>query len=330
MQHREDQPPAYSRPSLLSTEQQEAAARASAQARQAAQAADSAALKAEQDKRSKKGWLAGGAVVLALCAGGAAWMVLDAGKPAELSVAAARTNAATPDAATAAATPDAATAAATHDAATAAATLDAAALKPAASATPAGAESDVSAAAILAHGAAAPTATKEKSLKDMLDAPRTAAEELDQLLASSPPENPSDTPPLLLKGEARAPAKPAAREQKAVLAKEGAKKAVPLAKAAPAKAVPVKTAPVKTAPAKAAPAKAAPADDASLLAALKAHSKEGGTAKASNAGSAPTSLKQCKQLNAAQAEQCRVRLCAGSAKDDPQCRSLRVAKPEAD
>ncbi|NHZ43705.1 hypothetical protein [Massilia aquatica] len=296
MQHREDQPPAYSRPSLLSTEQQEAAARASAQARQAAQAADSAALKADQDRRSKKGWLAGGAVVLALCAGGAGWMVLDAGKPAELTVAAARTEAAN------------------HDAAT----PDAAALKPAAFATPAESGSDVSAAAILEHGAAPPAAAKGKSLKDMLDAPRTAAEELDQLLASSPPETAADSAshsaphsasgsaPFLLKGDA----KPAPREQKAALAKEGVKKSVPLAKAVPAKA--------------------APADDASLLAALKAHSKEGGAAKASNTGAAPTSLKQCKQLNAAQAEQCRVRLCAGSAKDDPQCRSLRAAKPEAD
>ncbi|UOD29954.1 hypothetical protein INH39_32140 [Massilia violaceinigra] len=305
MQHREDQPPAYSRPSLLSIEQQEAAARASAQARQAAQAADSAALKADQDRRSKKGWLAGGAVVLALCAGGAGWMVLDAGKPAELTVAAARPEAAS------------------HDAAT----TDAAALKPAASATPAGSGSDVSAAAILEHGAAPPAAAKGKSLKDMLDAPRTAAEELDQLLASSPPETAPDSAshsashsgsgsaPFLLKGDAKAPPKPAPREQKAALAKEGVKKAVPLAKAVPVKAV---------------PAKAAPADDASLLAALKAHSKEGGAAKAANTGAAPTSLKQCKQLNAAQAEQCRVRLCAGSAKDDPQCRSLRAAKPEAD
>ena len=305
MQHREDQPPAYSRPSLLSTEQQEAAARASAQARDAKQAADSAALKAEQDKRSKKGWLAGGAVVLALCAGGAGWMVLDAGKPAGLTVAAARTEAAN------------------HDAGA----PDAAALKPAASATPAESGSDVSAAAILEHGAA-PPAAKGKSLKDMLDAPRTAAEELDQLLASSPPETAPEsapgsapaTAPFLLKGDAKAPPKPAPREQKATLAKEGAKKSVPLAKAAPAKALPVKVA----------PAKAAPADDASLLAALKAHSTEGGAAKASNASAAPTSLKQCKQLNAAQAEQCRVRLCAGSAKDDPQCRSLRAAKPEAD
>ncbi|NHZ90055.1 hypothetical protein F2P45_13670 [Massilia sp. CCM 8733] len=284
MQHREDQPPAYSRPSLLSTEQQEAAARASAQAREAAQAADSAALKADQDKRSKKGWLAGGAALLLVCAGVAGWMALDGGKPAEVTVAAAGTDAAIPEAAVV--------------------------LKPAEP------ESDVSAAAILEHGAAPPAADKGKSLKDMLDAPRTAAEELDQLLASSPAETP------LPKDASKAPARPAAREQKPVLAKEGAKKAVLVAKAAPAKPVAVKAAP--------APAKAAPADDASLLAALVAHSKEGGAAKASNPGPAPTSLKQCKQLNAAQAEQCRVRLCAGSAKDDPQCRSLRVVKPEAD
>ncbi|NHZ36800.1 hypothetical protein [Massilia rubra] len=296
MQHREDQPPAYSRPSLLSTEQQEAAARASAQAREAAQAADSAALQADQAKRSKKGWLAGGAAVLAVCAGAAVWLALQPGKPAEVTVAAASTDAGTPGAAR----PDAAR----PDAARPDAAME---LKPGES------ESDVSAAAILEHGAA-PPAVKRGSLKEMLDAPatpKTAAEELNQLLASSP----ADAPTAQLKDASKAQAKPAAREQKGVTAKDGVKKPVLPAKAVPAKAI---------------PAKPAPGDDASLLAALVAHSKEGGATKASNPGAAPTSLKQCKQLNAAQAEQCRVRLCAGSAKDDPQCRSLRVAKPEAD
>ncbi|NHZ98994.1 hypothetical protein [Massilia sp. CCM 8734] len=290
MQHREDQPPAYSRPSLLSTEQQEAAARASAQAREAAQAADSAALQADQAKRSKKGWLAGGAAVLAVCAGAAVWLALQPGKPAEVTVAAASTDAGTPGAAR----PDAARPDAAME------------LKPGESG------SDVSAAAILEHGAAPPAV--RGSLKEMLDAPatpRTAAEELNQLLASSP----ADAPTAQLKDASKAQAKPGAREPKPVTAKDGVKKPVLLAKAVPAKAI---------------PAKPAPGDDASLLAALVAHSKEGGATKASNPGAAPTSLKQCKQLNAAQAEQCRVRLCAGSAKDDPQCRSLRVAEPAAD
>jgi hypothetical protein len=318
LQHREDPPPAPGRPSLLSTEQQEAAARASAQARQAAQAADSAALKADsaarkadRARRSKKGWLAGGVALLVACAGVGAWVALDGAKPAEVSLAAA---------------PEAAPAKAAE-------AVEAAPAKTAEH------ESEVSAAAILDHGAAPAAAVKRESLKEMLDAPappaapaaaKTGADELDQLLASSPPDAPEEQ----LKGALHAPSKPVPREQKAAVA-GAVKKPVLLAKAAPAKPLPAKPAPgkepgAKEVPGKAAPAKAAPGDDASLLAALVAHSKEGGASAASNPGAAPTSLRQCKQLNAAEAEQCKVRLCAGSAKDDPQCKSLRVAKPAAD
>ncbi|MCE3605073.1 hypothetical protein LXA47_15835 [Massilia sp. P8910] len=297
MQHREDPPPAFRRPSLLSEEQQEAAARAGAQARKEAEAADSARLKADQAKRSKTRWMTGAAALLAVCAGGGAWLALDAGKPAAVvTVAAAR--------------PD-----------------PAPALKPAAPAVPT--ESEVSAAAILGHGAAPPAPAKGESLKDMLNAPaapKAKGDELDQLLAGSPAAPMSGE----LKGALQASAKGAVHGHPAAVSREASKKPVLLAKSAPAKALPPKGALAKPGPLKAAPVKAAPGDDASLLAALVAHSREGSGGTASNAGASQTSLRQCKQLNAAQAEQCRVRLCAGTAKDDPQCKSPRVTKPAAD
>lgn len=258
-------------------------------------------LRAAQAKRSKKGVIAGAAALLALCAGGAAWLALDNTKPAALDAAARQADAHVMVPAGPSDSPLASADSAAAPAAVAPAQV-------------AASESEVSAAAILGHGTP-PPAPAAASLKDMLDAPSVAkadGDELDKLLAGSASPMPAE-----LKGDSPAPAKPARREP-AAASKESGKKAVATAKPAPAK--------VAIAP-KAAPAKAAPGDDASLLAALVAHSKEGGGGAASNAGSAPTSLRQCRQLNAAQAEQCRVRLCADSAKDDPQCKSLRSAKP---
>ncbi|MDM5178085.1 hypothetical protein PO883_12880 [Massilia sp. DJPM01] len=299
MQHDDQSPPAYRRPSLLSTEQQQEAARASADARQSTQAADKSPLDAGKAKRGKAAWLAGGAVLVAVCAGAAVWLALEADTmPAVVASGPAAPVLADPVTPAPLAKPgEADVAAATTK--PAGADVAAATTKPA--------EADVSAAAILEQGAPAPAAAaNDPSLKDMLNAPsapkpKSPGEELSKLLASSPAAP--------KKAAAKAADTPAKAAQ---LAKAGDKKPAPPLKAAPKAA-------------------AKPTDDASLLAALEAHSKQqqGEQRPAANAA-APTSLKQCKQLNAAQAEQCLLRLCAGSAKDDPQCKSRRVPNPAAD
>ncbi|MDQ1816752.1 hypothetical protein RBA41_25960 [Massilia sp. CCM 9210] len=287
MQHDDQPPPAYRRPSLLSTEQQEEAARASVDARQAAQAADKSTPEAGKAGRGKAGWLAGGAVLVALCAGAGVWMALDADPmPAVVAAGPAEPVLADP------VTPASASASA-----------------PTAVSSPA--EPEVSAAAILEQGAPAPAAPpKDPSLKDLLNTPskpkpKSPEEELTKLLASSPAERKKAAP----KAPGTAPKAAGTAARPAVAAKAGEKKPEPPAKGAPK-----------------APAK--PTDDASLLAALVAHSKAQKGEQPTAA--APTSLKQCKQLNAAQAEQCLVRLCAGSAKDDPQCKSRRAPQPADD
>lgn len=69
----------------------------------------------------------------------------------------------------------------------------------------------------------------------------------------------------------------------------------------------------------------APEDaDVALLAALVAHSK---ATQAKRPGGAAAKLRQCKTLGSvAEAEQCRARLCAGSAKNESQCKGPNLAK----
>ncbi|CUI03681.1 hypothetical protein [Massilia antarctica] len=302
MQHRDDKPaPASGRPSLLSTEQQAEAARASAEARQAADAAEQATLRASQAKRSRTGWLAGGAAVAALCAGAGLWWANDSGKIINTAQRADVPDSVAPVTAVKAAGP----VVPVEPEVPAAAILDQASASPGASpGAPPGAPPVAA-------------ASKGPSLKDMLNAPsepapKSAEEELTSLLASAP----ADAKPAAPKARGAAPAVPAA------LARAGEKKA-PLAARAPGK----EGAPKALAkPGGKADAKV---DDASLLAALVAHSKEreDNQRSASNANAgAPTSLKQCKQLNAAQAEQCRVRLCAGNARNDAECKPRLPAK----
>ncbi|HEX8610954.1 MAG TPA: hypothetical protein VF800_06655 [Telluria sp.] len=304
MQHRDDQPaPASSRPSLLSSEQQAEAARASAEARKAADAAEQATLRASQAKRSKAGWLAGSAAVATLCVGAGLWWAIDGGQSSGADERAA-----------------------VADVVASQAVTPARQLEPIRHVEPVKqgeavkqlepAEPDVPAAAILDQAAAPPVAAPGKgpSLKDMLNAPsepvpKSPEEELSKLLASAP----ADAKPAAPKARGATPAVAAAPvragEKKAPLpAKEGAPKVL----------------------AKAGGKADAKSDDASLLAALVAHSKEreGNQRTASNA-SAPTSLKQCRQLNAAQAEQCRVRLCAGSARNEAECKA-RLPNKAAD
>ncbi|MEO7581096.1 MAG: hypothetical protein ABIT83_26115 [Massilia sp.] len=136
----------------------------------------------------------------------------------------------------------------------------------------------------------------------------------------------------------KAASEPEARPKGDELAKLLAPTAVaatpaPVIKKAPAKPAPVKLAHKKpaakvaeAAPRKkpAAPPEAEPAfdNDVSLLAALIAHSK-------AQAKKAPASekLRQCKTLGSvAEAEQCRAKLCAGSARNDAECKGPAVAK----
>jgi hypothetical protein len=125
-----------------------------------------------------------------------------------------------------------------------------------------------------------------------------------------------------------------------VAAKPAVKKLPVVAKAAPAHAAPHPAAPAQpTAMASniapvitkkgAAHAKATPADtDVALLAALVAHSKA--TQQKRPTGAA-AKLQQCKTLGSvAEAEQCRARLCAGSAKNEAECKAPSLAKASAD
>lgn len=299
MQHRDDKPaPAPGRPSLLSKEQQAEAARVSAQARQTTEAAEQAAVRAGQPKRRKAGWLAGSAAVAALCAGAGLWWAIDGGKPGS-----AEQHAGTPEAALHAGQ------AAEPIGQVGASRQPEPATSVAQATTPA--EPDVPAAAILdqVHAAPAAPASKGPSLKEMLNkpsAPESAEEDLSKLLASAPADTSPAMPQARGAGAAAAAKPPKTGEKKPVLAvKPGAPKQL----------------------AKAEAKSDAKADDASLLAALVAHSKEreGKQGAAANA-SAPTSLKQCKQLNAAQAEQCRVRLCAGGARNEAECKARLPVK----
>lgn len=83
------------------------------------------------------------------------------------------------------------------------------------------------------------------------------------------------------------------------------------AKLAAAKSTPAKTAAQKQAD-----------DDVTLLAALVAHSHRDNAAHAA----AKNKFKQCKTLAADAAEQCRARLCAAGAREEPECKPARLVK----
>lgn len=319
MQHRDDQPPGSSRPSLLSTEQQ-----AEADRLREKQRAEAAANEFTPVKRSKSGWIATGAVALVLGAGAATWIATDESK--EMVVIPA------PQPSAVAALP---------------VTVPAAAAT-ASSVPAAAADSDVSVAAILNDTPPAPA--KEQSLKDMLSAPAAPAkgaakpdtDELSKLLESSGPDAPvklavKDAEPakekakdsvkakpapvkLAQKAPDKSAAKPAARDAKARDARLAAAR-----KAQPAKVAAkgdgkgdAKRAPVKSTNGKPV-AKPGVDSDVTLLAALVAHTQRERRAE-------PRTLKQCKALASPEAEQCRTRLCAGSAKNEAECKPANVVK----
>ena len=319
MQHRDDQPPVSSRPSLLSSEQQAEADRLRAQTKPEFKPAAGAS-----PRRGKGGWIAAGALV-ALCAGGAVWMAGDADKPVvSADHAAPRNTAANPAAAGASAT-----------------------VTPTSTGAAAAQDADVSVAAILNDT----PAQKQETLKEMLSAPdkgegvkASDRDELNKLLEASPAKekqaaklaakagkgDKADKSEKVNKADKADKADKASR-----LASAGQKdktdkvdKAEKAEKARELKLAARKKEAARLASAKGAPAKAAAQpssqvdDDVTLLAALVAHSHRENTARAA----AARKLKQCKALGADAAEQCRARLCAGSARDVAECKAPRIVK----
>lgn len=299
MQHSDERPPTSGRPSLLSSEQQAEAS--SPRILGALDGKSGAAGAGAVRTRPRFPWLAGAVVaMLALTGGGAVWLssegekeiVLASSAPLPAAPAAAAPLVSEPPPAN----PEA------EDVSTAA-ILE-----------------DVPPGDILKPAPAAPATGKDA---------KPGADELTSLL-----ERPSsDAPPPALAAARPTPKvdKPAAKP-----AVKPAPKKVVVAKAAPPKAGPrtaqkkdQKPAP-KTAVA-AAPAKkkveAAPKavdTDVTLLAALVAHSKATQPKKASPASD---KLRQCKKLaSVAEADECRARLCASSARNEAECRAPRLAK----
>lgn len=162
-------------------------------------------------------------------------------------------------------------------------------------------EPEVSAAAILEDTPA--IAEKEKSLKEMLAAPSPST--------ASPTQAHNELSKIL---EAT-PAHTAATADKTSHSNAVAKK--PHVQKAPVIAKKVEPAP-----------KAAPRvdSDVTLLAALVAHSH---ARPAADRSSAAQKLKQCKQMSAADAEQCRDKLCSGTAKDEAECKAPSAEKANA-
>jgi hypothetical protein len=143
----------------------------------------------------------------------------------------------------------------------------------------------------VAPSAAAPADSK-KSLSDLLSAGSERASPTDAEVLAKALETPS----------AKRAAKPAAKAAVAVHPKTGA-------------------------PAKPHPAPVEADSDVTLLQALVAH-LEGLTGRKKAAPTAQSLLQHCKQLSAAEAEQCRVRACAGGAKGDPACHAAEPLPAE--
>ena len=304
MQHRDDQPPGspptLTRPSLLSAEQQADAERLRAQTKPDAKA--ETASDAAPAARPRTLWYAGAGALVVLAAVGA-WLALDAGEP---------------DTVIAAPVP-----------ATAPATVNVPAT-PVASAPVA--DSDVSAAAILEDDT---PIQKSVSLTDLLSAPapgENAAEQdaLNKLLDAAPAAAAVAKAPVRSAAKPAAPAKPkaqkAAVKAPAKAAGKGAVSVKPTPKSSAAKKKPApakaKPAPAKTARSKTTALAAAQDNDVMLLAALMSHSRARDAAARRSA--AARTLAQCKQLGAGVAEQCRIRLCGSSARNDAEC--TRIAK----
>lgn len=302
MQHSDERPPTSGRPSLLSSEQQ-------------AEADRHRILGTLDDKsggavrtRPRFPWLAGAVVAMLALTGGAAVWLSSEGEKEIVLASSAPLPAAPADAAALVSEPPAANPEA----------------------------DDVSTAAILQD--VPPAAAMPAAPPAVPDGGKPGADELTSLL-----ERPSaDSPPPALAAAAPAAATPVAKPAP----KTDKPAARPAARPEPKKVVVAKAAPAKTgsktvakkehkpAPKTAAgpaPAKkkleAAPKavdTDVTLLAALVAHAKATQPKKASPASD---KLRQCKKLaSVAEADECRARLCASSARNEAECRAPRLAK----
>lgn len=179
------------------------------------------------------------------------------------------------------------------------------ALAAAAAASSAPAEAEVSTAAILNDAPAAPAESKLPSLNEMLSAPSPAAH-TGQKTAQLAEQKSEHKPEHKSEHKAEHKAEPVRLAQKAPAA-EHKPKATEKARYKPVPAP-------------------APDSDVTLLAALMAHMQT----PSKKADSPAAQLKLCKQQNAAGEEQCRVRLCAGAARNEPECKSPPIAKASAD
>lgn len=300
MQRPEDRPPKGGRPSLLSAEQQAEADRhrilGSLDGKSAAPAGGAKVPR----RKPMLVWGAAGVGLVAIAAGGLAWLNSALDDKTMLLTAAA-----VPAAPVAAAAPRSAAA-------------------PAAAATPA-AEPELSTAAILNDTAPAAPA-KSPSLNEMLNAPSAAAspsahagghDELAQAL-----ERPS-TPAAAHKPQHAAGEK-AGHEPEHVAAHkaEGKHDGVRLAQKSTGHKARAADKPAH----KPVPAPATDSD-VTLLAALMAHMQTGAARKAD---SPAVQLRMCKQQNSAGEEQCRARLCAGVARNEADCKAAPLAKAGAE
>lgn len=181
----------------------------------------------------------------------------------------------------------------------------------------AAAQSDVSTAAILQDAPGAPgVATppeKQPSLKEMLAAPSAKA------AASSDPLTQALERPSKKEAEERKAEKKADETEtgKREAGKQEAKKK-------PAKEKPAREKP-KSAPQ---PKQPSPDKDATVLAALMAHVQP--NSQIPKKSTPAQQLKSCRQYNAAGEEQCRARLCANTAKNEPECKARSKRKATSD
>jgi hypothetical protein len=298
LQHSDERPTTSGRPSLLSSEQQAEADRHRILGGLDSKSTSTSA-GVQRARKSTTTWLLAGAAVLAIGAGSMVWLSSEGEKEIILAGTAPLPSTAAPAAALASEPVTAAAAALASEPVTAAASVEA---------------DEVSTAAILED---APVVAAKSSPVAAKDQP---VDELTKFL------EPKAAPPV------RVAAKPAP------------KKPVLVAKAAPAKAAPAKAALAKPTE-KARPHPTAMASnvepvikkkpvvqpkavvrqdsDVALLAALVAHSK----ASQPKMSTPAAKLQHCKTLGSVEeAEQCRARLCAASAKNEPECKAPKLAK----
>lgn len=302
MQHSDDRPPASSRPSLLSAEQQGEADRQ----RILSGLDNKPSLTTAGAQKARSGavkWVAVGAAVLALTAGAGVWLVSEGEK--EIVLAGTAPLPATPAPSVPLAPEPAEHAMPGEEVSTAAILED----------TP-----------VMAEKVAAPVAVPPEEIKSLLEkglpAPVKRPVGMPLVLADAPPYAGALPAAAPAKPAVKAPAKAAKPALKPAAAKAAPRKPVATAKSDP-KARTKAAAPVKKKPAPAKPVARVNSDEA-LLAALVAHSK---ATQPKRVSAAAAKLKQCKTLGSiADAEQCRAQLCAGSAKKEAECKALRVAK----